>query len=174
MELQLHLHRWERREPDWAAAAVAGFAAGAVLMVLELVWAAMMGSSGPWRISQLVAALVLGPDTLQAPGDSFNATVVGVALVTHYVLGVAFGVVLGLLITGFHYDTSPGVMAIIGAGFGAVLYLLNFHGVAQFFPWLAELRGWSTVVAHLIFGITASLLYRSLMRRRGPSRLRAG
>lgn len=172
MELQLHLNRWEHREPDWAAAAVAGFAAGAALMVLELLWVAMMGSTGPWRISQLVAALVLGPDTLRAPADSFNLAVVAVALVTHYVLGVVFGVVLGFLITGFHYDTSPGVMAIVGAGFGAVLYLLNFHGIAQFFPWLAELRGWTTVVAHLIFGITASLLYRSLMRRRAPNHQR--
>ena len=28
MELHMHLHRWEQREPDWWAAAVSGFAAG--------------------------------------------------------------------------------------------------------------------------------------------------
>ena len=29
---------WHWRAPDWTAAAVAGFGAGAVLMVLDLVW----------------------------------------------------------------------------------------------------------------------------------------
>ena len=166
MELQLHLHRWERREPDWSAAAVSGFAAGAVLMVLELLWAAAMSTAGPWRISQLVAAVLLGPGALQGPADSFSAGVVGVALATHYALGIVFGMVLGVISAGFHYDTSPSVLAIVGVAFGALLYLFSFHGVAQFFPWLTELRGWTTFIAHLIFGVTASLLYWALARRR--------
>lgn len=165
MELQLHLHRWERREPDWSAAAVSGFAAGAVLMVLELLWATLMSSAGPWRISQLVAALVLGPDTLRSPVGSFSVLVVAVALATHYALGIVFGMVLGFISAGFHYDTSPGVLAIVGVAFGALLYVISFHGVAQAFPWLAELRGWTTLIAHLIFGVTASLLYWRLARR---------
>ena len=166
MELQLHLHRWERREPDWSVAAVAGFAAGAVLMVLELLWATFMSTAGPWRISQLVAALVLGPDTLRSSADSFSVVVVAVALATHYVLGIAFGMVLAFIVAGLHYDTSPVVMAIIGAVFGALLYLVNFHGIAQAFAWLIELRGWTTLIAHLIFGVTASLLYWKLAPRR--------
>ena len=171
MELQLHLHRWERREPDWSAAVVAGFAAGAVLMVLELLWATVMRGSGPWRISQLVAALVLGIGPLQVSADSFSVSVVAVALATHYVLGIAFGIMLGFIIAGFHFDTDPGVMAIIGAVFGALLYLINFHAIAQFFPWLWELRGWTTLVAHLVFGVTASLLYWTLARHStGPQR----
>ena len=38
MDMLLGLHAWKRRETDWIAAAVAGFAAGAVLKVLDLVW----------------------------------------------------------------------------------------------------------------------------------------
>lgn len=170
MELQLHLHRWEQREPDWSAAAVAGFAAGAVLMVLELLWATLMSTTGPWRISQLIAAVLLGPDALR--GSSFSAVVVAVALATHYAVGIAFGLVLGFISAGFHYDTNAGVLAIVGFAFGALLYLFSFHGVAQFFPWLAELRGWTTLIAHLIFGVTASLLYWKLAQR-GPTRPRS-
>jgi len=166
MELQLHLHRWERREPDWSAAAVSGFAAGAVLMVLELLWATLTNSMSPWRISQLVAALVLGTDALQSPGDAFNMLIVAAALATHYAIGIAFGIILGFLSAGFHYDTGPGVLAMVGVVFGVLLYLFSFHVSTQVFWWFAELRGWSTLAAHVIFGVTASLLYWKLARRR--------
>jgi hypothetical protein len=169
MELRLHLHHWERREPDWSAAAVSGFAAGAVLMVLELLWATFTSATGPWRISQLVAALVLGPDTLRASTDGFSLLVVTAALATHYALGVAFGMVLGFISAGFHYDTGPGVLAVVGVAFGALLYLVGFHVSTQVFWWLTELRGWTTLAAHLIFGVTASLLYWKLARRRPGS-----
>ena len=170
MELQLHLHRWRRREPDWRAAAVAGFAAGAVLMVLELLWATVMSSAGPWRISQLIAALVLGTGTLQpSAAGSFSVSVVAVALATHYAAGVVFGMAAAFIGAGFHYDKSPAVMAAMGAAFGAALYLFSFHFATLVFPWLVELRGWTTVAAHLIFGITGALMYWQLARRPAKS-----
>src|SRR6202008_2660838 len=52
MELRLRLHHWEGRSPDLLAAAVAGFAAGAVLMVLELLWSAAVRSDALWRVPQ--------------------------------------------------------------------------------------------------------------------------
>lgn len=172
MELRLHLHRWEHREPDWAAAAVCGFAAGAILMVLELAWTALTGTGGPWRIAQLVAALSLGTGALQGSPLVFDAGIVGMALATHYVVGVAFGVALGYVLAGFHYDTSVAAMLLIGAAFGVVMYLIAFHGLTQVFFWLAELRGWATLGAHLVFGASAAVLYWKLARRRveSPSR----
>lgn len=165
MELGLHPHRWERRAPDWRAAAVAGFAAGAVLMVLELIWAVWAGSDGPWRISQLVAALVLGPDILQASAYQFDVQVVMLALALHYLLGIAFGMMLGFILAGLHYDTSPAALPSIGAAFGALLYLLDFVVLTQWLPWFAELRGWANFAAHLIFGVCAALMYRRLAQR---------
>jgi hypothetical protein len=166
MELRMHLHHWERREPDWAAAAVSGFAAGAILMVLELAWAALIGNNGPWRISQLVAALTLGAGPLQGSPFAFDMGVVGMALATHYLLGVAFGLVLGYILAGFHYDVSVAPMLLIGAAFGVLLYLINFYALTKVFPWFTELRGWTTLAAHLVFGATAALLYWKLARRR--------
>lgn len=165
MELHLHLPRWERREADWTAAAVSGFAAGAVLMVLELIWAAITGTDSPWRVSQLVAALTMGSGVMQTPPQVFNLGVVAMALATHYALGVAFGLVLGFVIAGYHVEGSLGSMEVMGATFGLLLYLVNFHGVTAIFPWFKELRGWSTLVAHLVFGVTAALLYWKLARR---------
>jgi hypothetical protein len=165
MELRLHLRRWERREPDWAAAAVAGFAAGAVLMVLELAWAALSASDGPWRISQLVAALVLGPGTLQVSAHSYDTGIVAIALAIHYLLGVGFGLMLGFILAGARYDTQLGVMLAIGAAFSVLLYLFNFYILTRALPWFTELRGWRTVLAHVIMGLAAALFYWKLARR---------
>lgn len=175
MELELHAHRWTQRSPDWAAAAVAGFAAGAILMVIELAWAATLSDAGTWRIPQLVAALVLGPGSLQVPGGSFSIPVVALALAIHYALGIAFGLVLGYVISGFHWETSMTVMQLFGLGVGALLYVFNFYVLTQLAPWFAELRGWPTFLAHLVFGLSTALLYWRLARRGvDPGRRRAG
>lgn len=164
MDIHLSLERWENHRPDWVAGAVAGFAAGAVLMVLELLWAASLGGDGPWRTSNLIAALLLGPELAQSSVHSIGA--VSVALFIHYVLGAFFGVVLTVVITGLHRESSLFSIELVGLLFGAGLYLLNFHGMSRAFPWIAELRGWATLIAHLVFGITAALLY---WRLRHPS-----
>lgn len=165
MELQLREHDWRLRRPDVGAALAAGLVAGAALMVIELAWAASIGGD-PWRVSRLVAALVLGPGILE--GSGFALGVVAVALLTHYLLGVLFGLVLAYVIAGFNYDDDrgAGMMQVIGAVFGMALYLLNFHGLGFVFPWLAELRGWATFVAHLVFGIAAAFTYWKLERQR--------
>ena len=71
MELRIQSRRWQRSLPDWPAAVGSGLVAGAVLMVLELLWSATVPATvsvgNPWRISHSIAALVLGPDALQGP-----------------------------------------------------------------------------------------------------------
>jgi hypothetical protein len=165
MELHLlHAHSWERRTPDWVAAGVAGLAAGAVLMVMELFWPTFSGSSTPWATAHRVAAILIGPDALQTNGYSLGVVVA--ALFTHYFLGVAFGMLLSMVIAPMHLDSSNSMALVTGAVFGLLLYLVNFYVVERVFPWFAELRGWSTLVAHLVFGMTAAVLYRMLERHR--------
>jgi len=156
MDVGIHSLHWERRLPDWPAAAVAGFAAGAVLMVLELLWS-LVGGESPWRASHQVAAIVLGPDTQQTAG--FALGVVTVALATHYALGIAFGIVLAVLIAPLHLESNAGASLAAGALFGAVLYLFDFYAMVGWFPWFADMRGAPTLVAHLVFGMSAALLY---------------
>lgn len=161
MDLHMHSYRWQRL-PDWPAAAVAGLAAGAVLMVLELFWSTLVAGGSPWAASHMIAAIVMGPDTLQS--SDFSLNVVAVALAAHYVLGIVFGLVLATIIAPFRQDSSVGMVLLAGAVFGAVLYLLNFYGMVYFFPWFADWRGAATLVTHLIFGMTAALLYWKLDR----------
>lgn len=163
MEMRLHPHAWQRRQPDWAAAVTAGLIGGAVLMVLELAWSASVSSGdNPWRSSQLIAAIVMGQGVLQS--SSFSIGVVAVALATHYVLGIVFGLLLAFIIAGFRFESRAGMLELIGLGFGAVLYLVNFHGMSAFFPWIAELRGWAAFIGHLVFGLTVAMAYPWLER----------
>jgi hypothetical protein len=163
MELHINSHEWHRRMPDWPRAVCAGLVAGALLMVLEMLWTVTVSGSSPWSTSHHVAAIVMGEKALES--STFNIGIVAVALATHYVLGVVFGLVLAIIIAGFHYEQNTGMLEVLGVVFGTVLYLLNFYGMAVFFPWIADLRAWSTFIGHIIFGLTVVLTYQWLEGR---------
>ena len=161
-----HLRRGPGRDIDWFAAGVAGFVAGAVMMVLELSWAASMGDVGPWRVTQLTAALTMGSEaTLGAPASQFNLTVVAVALATHYVLGIFSGFAVAWILTAIHRVGKVGVAEAVGGAFGASIYIVNFHILTAWAPWFAELRGWGTFILHVIFGLVAAVGYTWMSRR---------
>lgn len=162
--MDLHLHSYHPQHmPDWPAAAAAGFAAGAVMMLLEMFWSALASDTSPWVVSHMIAAIVMGPATLQS--TEFNLEIVAMALAAHYVLGVIFGLLLAAILVPFRLDSSLGMAALVGAVFGSALYLLNFYVMTYFFPWFVEWRGTQTLLAHLIFGETAALLYMELNRQ---------
>jgi hypothetical protein len=160
MELHMHSHRWANRLPDWPAAAVSGFVAGAILMVLELLWSTLVTDASPWVMSHKIAAITMGQDVLQS--TDFSLGVVAAALATHYVLGIVLGVVLAVIIAPFHLDSSMAMILLVGAVFGLAIYLLNFYGMSRFFPWFDDMRGLPTLAAHLIFGMAAAAMYRQL------------
>jgi hypothetical protein len=164
MDMFLGLRTVKWRATDFTAAAVAGFAAGAVLMVLDLVWSALFNAEGAWRTSHMIAPIFIGTDTLRATGYGFSAGVVAISLATHYVLGILFGLAMGFTMAQLRIDGTPGAAASAGAVMGLALYLLNFELLAGFFPWLASLRGGDTLAAHVVFGIVAALLYWRLKR----------
>ena len=116
MQLHMHSHHWEPRLPDWPAAAVSGFGGGAVLMVLELLWTTNVIGSSSWSTSHMIAAIVMGREALQS--IDFNFTVVTVALVTHYVLGIVFGIILSVIIAPVHFDSNVGMAVVSGTGYG--------------------------------------------------------
>lgn len=170
MELPLTSLHWERRAPNWIVAAVSGFAAGAVLMVLDLIWSSIVDPGGPWRTSHMIAPIFLGTDTAQLTVFDFSPRVVAIALAVHYALGIAFGLILAAVMAPLHLDATVPRVLVTGAAFGLILYIVNFFGMVQWFPWLADLRGWATVAAHLVFGMVAALLYWKLEGGGAPER----
>jgi len=174
MEVPLRSSHWDRRAPNWTVAIVSGFAAGAVLMVLDLLWSTAFDSKGPWRTSHMIAPIFLGADTVRSSCFDFSIGIVALALATHYALGIVFGVILVAIMAPLRLDATPGRALITGALFGLVLYAVNFHVMAQWFPWLADLRGWASICAHVVFGMVAALIYWKLAgdagQRMGGSR----
>lgn len=163
MDTLLESRGWHWRATDWTAAAVSGFAAGAVLMVLDLVWSALFNAHGPWRTSHMIAPIFLGADSLVTSGYRFSLGVVAIALVAHYLLGIVFGLVMAAIMAQLRLET-PARALVTGAVLGTLLYLVNFNVLVAFFPWLGDLRGLDTLAAHVVFGGVTALLYWRLKR----------
>jgi len=164
MDTLLGGRTWKWRTTDWAAAAVSGFAAGAVLMVLDLLWSAVFSPEGPWRTSHMIAPIFVGSQSLPTSGYQFSLEVVAIALAIHYALGTVFGLVIAALLAQLKLDSSPGIATVAGASMGFALYVINFDLLVVFFPWLVALRGVATIAAHVVFGVVAALLYCRLKR----------
>jgi hypothetical protein len=158
MELQ-HTATVERRTPDWLVGAVAGLAGGAAVMLLDLLWSVIVHDASPWRMSYMIAAILMGRDILQAPGYGFDLVIVAVSLVAHYGLGIVFGLILAALMTPLHLDASLPRALAAGAVFGLLLHFVNFYGMVAFFPWFEELRGVATLIADIVFGVVAAFIY---------------
>ena len=159
MELQ-HTAAVERRTPDWLVAAVAGLAGGAAVMLLDLLWSVIVHDVSPWRMSYMIAAILMGRDILQAaPGYAFDLVVVAVSLVAHYGLGVICGLIRAAMMTPLRLDATLPRALVAGAVFGLVLHFVNFYGMVRFFPWFAELRGVATMIAGIVFGLVAAFIY---------------
>lgn len=162
MELQMQSRHGSWRAADWSAAVVAGLAAGALLMVLDLVWPLLFGNGDPWGTSHKIAALVLGEQALQSSG--FDLAVVATALVIHYSLGVLSGLVIGAAIAAMHWEGSLVMTQVVGYGFGVIVYFVNFYVLPRLFPWFYDMQGEATFLGQLAFGLCAALVYRKLSR----------
>lgn len=161
MELHLGNRHWAARTPDWPAALIAGFLAGALLMILEFLWV-VTGGNEPWTVAHKVAGITLGPNV--ATTSEFATSVVAIALITHYVLGMLFGCILAVILSTCRMDDSPGMAFGIGAAFGAVLYIFNFYVMVKAYPWFVEVRSLETLIGHVIFGMVAGFVYWKMRR----------
>jgi len=108
-------------------------------------------------ILRLLAAFLAGPVTLTAP-RSIDAGLIVPAVGIHAAFSLAFGWVFCRM-----EDTLPFWRAIlfsIALGFG--IYMFNFHVMTFVFPWWATVRGWVTILAHVLFGVTTVLAHKGL------------
>jgi hypothetical protein len=141
----------------WAAL---GAAVGST--VIELMLWPLAGEdaiSNLLRDARLTAAIVMGRSVLGASAG-FDPTIMGVATLVHAVLSLAYAAVLARMVR----NLSPGAALLAGGAFGLVLYGVNLHAFTAIFPWFVSVRGAITLVAHLVFGVTAAGIY-SIVRR---------
>ncbi|OXI65016.1 sodium:proline symporter [Burkholderia sp. AU28863] len=136
----------------WAA-----FGAAVGSTVVELLLWAIAGDDAVqnlFRDARLTAAIVMGRSVLGASGG-FDPLVMGVATLVHAMLSLAYAAVLARLVHGL----SCVAALFAGGAFGLLLYGVNLYGFTAIFPWFIPVRGAITLIAHLIFGITAAAVY---------------
>jgi uncharacterized membrane protein YagU involved in acid resistance len=148
------------RPVRWSAVAYAGIAAGILSTIVQIVLWFVFTDALPailFRDARFTAAIVMGRGAL-SPLETFDVQVMLVATLVHFALSVAYGLILSRLIARLRTTSS----LLVGAVFGLCLYIVNMHGFTIFFPWFDATRDWITVVAHVIFGVTAAAAYKAL------------
>ncbi|MCA7952824.1 sodium:proline symporter [Burkholderia seminalis] len=144
----------------WAA-----FGAAVGSTVIELLLWAIAGDDAVrnlLRDARLTAAIVTGRGVLGSSGG-FDPLVMGVATLVHAALSLVYAAVLARLVHGL----SRRATLLAGGAFGLVLYGVNLYAFTAIFPWFIPVRGAITLIAHLVFGITAAAVYCVVRRETG-------
>lgn len=136
---------------------IAGLVASLVFQVLEIILIPLAGGGSPWGPARMIAAMVMGRSVLPPPA-TFDLVIVGVALVVDVVLAILYVAMLSWLIR--RWATATALLG--GAVFGVVLYLVNFYGFTHVFPWFEMGRNGVTLLTHIVFSMTAVLVYKGL------------
>lgn len=149
------------RHIDWGAAALAGVIGGAAFVGLELILDLLLVRGAFARQVRMTAAILLGDDVLPSV-SGFHMGVILAAIGVHLAFSAAYGLILAWLILRLEVAAAE----VVGLGFGLALYLVNFYGFSEIFPWFREERGWASILTHLVFGGVAAIEYKAFARRR--------
>jgi len=145
----------------WRGMILAGVMAGIVSTLMQILLWLVFTDDFPailYRDARLTAAMVLGSSVL-SPAATFDVGVMLMATLIHFMISITCAVLLALVTA--RLDIIPAPLA--GIGFGIALYVVNLYGFTAIFPWFAQTRGWITLIAHGVFGLTAISVYRWLI-----------
>jgi hypothetical protein len=146
-----------RQVVDWRATFIAAMVGGlAFLITIAIVLPTTTGGT-LWAFFRYVASIVMGSDVLPPPA-SFDAGVVVVGLLVHFLLSLIFGAVLATII--HRWGLLVGLIG--GALFGLAIYAINFFTFTLFFDWFYLLRSWPILLAHVLFGAVTGFVYELL------------
>ncbi len=152
------------RSIDWKAAIWAGLIAGVVFMMLEMALMGTIGGQSPWGPPRMIAAMAMG-ETVLPPPATFDAGIMMVAMMIHFMLSIVFGVILGWAISRWRMNLATAV--IVGTAFGLLIYFVDFYLMTAIFPWFAMARGGISAFAHAVFGLVLGWVYHAAASRRG-------
>ena len=144
------------------AAVRAGIVAGVIATGVQIVlWWAFLDAL-PWilyRDARLTAAILMGQEVLPPP-STFDWKVIIVATFIHFVISIAYSLILACLISRLGIALS----LLAGSIYGLILYGINMYGVTLVLPWFSEVRDWITILTHVVFGISIAGTYKALAR----------
>ena len=142
------------------AALWAAIIAGIVFMMLEMIMVPLFMGGSPWGPPRMIAAIGMGKGVLPPPA-TFDAGIMMVAMLIHFVLSVILAFLFAFIARG----RAVGMATLLGAAFGLMVYLVSFYGMTAVFPWFAMGRGWIGVFAHMVYGAVLGWVYASVARK---------
>lgn len=147
-------------QTQWFRAVYAACLAAIVFLVLQMLIAATIQGYSPWMPIRMIAAIALGTSALPETGSPVGVLVV--AFLLHFGLSIITAWILAPLVHG----QALGMTLATGAAAGLVIYLVNFHVLVLGFTWFEGIRGWSTLLNHLVFGtvLTGSYYWQTSRR----------
>jgi hypothetical protein len=152
---------------NWGAAIAAGIVAGIVATGAQLaLWWLFLDDALPWNLyrdARLTAAVLMGPEVLPPP-PTFDWAVMAVATFIHFMLSIAYSLILACLISRLGMKLS----LVTGLIYGLGIYAVNMYGITFIFPWFSAVRDWVTVVTHAVFGLSLAGIYKMLSRQAPP------
>lgn len=141
----------------WSAVIWAGIISSLVFQVLEAVLIPLFAGDSPWGPMRMIAAMVLGRSVLPPP-STFDPGAALVALVVDIVLAIIYVFFLSWFIR--FWRLRPALVA--AAVFGVALFVINFYGFTAVFPWFVMGRNLVTLFTHIVFSVTAVLVFKKL------------
>jgi hypothetical protein len=147
-------------EIDLRSAVIAGVSAGTAMLAFELVTTPLVSSDGPWTVLRRMAAIIAGPIALSSNNE---VLVLFLAIVLHLTLSITYA----LLFEPAMRRMEPGVSILACSALACFVYVVNYHGLGSFFPWLRMARGGATLSAHMTFGAVMAAVYAHAHRRKG-------
>ncbi|MQA92837.1 MAG: hypothetical protein GEU90_21875 [Gemmatimonas sp.] len=142
----------------WRAAAWSGIVAGVVFLALEMILWPLTGLGSPWEPVRMIAAILIGPSVLPPPA-SFNGPIFLAALFVHFSLSVFYAVSYAVFCALVLRARLERLTALAQGLFGLIIYVVNFYGFVELFPWFVEARNGISILVHIAWGIVLPWAY---------------
>ena len=140
--------------------AVAGFLAGAVMVVISPLLSMLSGIS-IWEPPKLIAAALLGSSAVSEPGFILGPVLLGTLI--HFVVSIALGFMFGVVSHRIlHMTTDFGMPVYAGLCYGLLIFFVAYFVILpQVNPTLLESgTGMGPVIAqNLVFGVSLGIFY---------------
>lgn len=142
---------------QWQPAVLAGIVAGAVFLLVNILYDWLAHGLNAWAILRYAASIVLGQGVLPPPA-TFDAGIIIVGLLVALVLSIVYALILATII--HRWGLLVGIIG--GALFGAAVYVINLYTFTLWFPWFFALNNVPFFLTHVLFGIIAGGVYELL------------
>jgi len=141
--------------------AVAGFLAGAVMVLLSPILSLLTGIS-IWEPPKIIAATVYGPSVVNTAG--FDPGPVMTGTIIHFVISIVLGAIFGIITHRIlHMTTDFGLPALIGLCYGLAIFFVAYFIIPLINPTVNEYGMAPVIAQNMAFGICLGIFY-SLVR----------